>query len=276
MSVNNLGWLVSEEDEKRIQSFSLMDDDFFSEVFDGDTDALEYLLNVILQRNDIEVIDVKTQVEYHSAGRRSITLDVRAIDKTGKIYDVEVQRSEGGASPRRGRVHSSMIDRTLLKKGQDFDEIADAYVIFITEFDKYELGKPMYHVERRVEEKDLEPYGDGSYIIYVNGEFRDTEHPIGKLMHDFNCTKADDMLIPVLAKGVRYYKETEGGRAKLCKKMEDMRNESAVKATIVAYDEVGIKDEAEIITRLQKRFQFVTPETVKRYMGQLRESAVIR
>ena len=62
----------------------------------------------------------------------------------------------------------------------------------------------------------------------------------------------------------------------MCKKMEDMRNESAVKATIVAYDEVGIKDEAEIITRLQKRFQFVTPETVKRYMGQLRESAVIR
>ena len=61
----------------------------------------------------------------------------------------------------------------------------------------------------------------------------------------------------------------------MCKALEDMCRESAVKATIVAYDEVGIRDESDIIHRLQNRFTSISPETVRTYMSQLRESAVI-
>ena len=40
-------------------------------------------------------------------------------------------------------------------------------------------------------------------ILYVNGEYRgDSE--IGKLMHDFNCTQADDMTFPLMAEKTRY------------------------------------------------------------------------
>ena len=41
-------------------------------------------------------------------------------------------------------------------------------------------------------------------------------------MHDFQCTNADDMLNAVLAKEVRYMKETEEGRASMCEMMEQM------------------------------------------------------
>lgn len=55
---------------------------------------------------------------------------------------------------KRARFHSSMIDRTLLSKGEDFEDLVDTYVIFITENDKFGKGIPLYHIERRIEEMD--------------------------------------------------------------------------------------------------------------------------
>ena len=42
------------------------------------------------------------------------------------------------------------------------------------------------------------------------------------LMHDFWCTKADDMISDVLAKEVRYMKESEEGRTSMCEMMENL------------------------------------------------------
>ncbi len=39
-------------------------------------------------------------------------------------------------------------------------------------------------------------------------------------MHDFRCTSSVDMFYDVLKKGMRHYKETEGGREKVCKAIE--------------------------------------------------------
>lgn len=216
-----------EKDLQRIANFRLMDDDFMSEVFDDNISAVELLLSIILERSDLKVISVQAQAEYKSATMRSIKLDVKAEDISGKIYDIEIQRSDHGSGVKRARVHSSMIDRTLLEKGQDFDEITDTYVIFITENDKFKLGAPIYHIERTIRELENESFGDGSHIIYVNGEYRNTQTPIGKLMHDFNCKNADDMLYPQLSQSVRYYKESQGGKDNMCRELERMREETA-------------------------------------------------
>ncbi|MEE0810726.1 hypothetical protein [Blautia sp.] len=123
-----------------------------------------------------------------------------------------------------------MIDRTLLSKGEDFEDLVDTYVIFITENDKFGKGIPLYHIERRIEEMDYTLFGDGAHIIYVNGEYRNMEHPVRSLMHDFNCKEAKDIVNPLLAEEVRYLKETEGGRSQMCKLLEEMRKEVAVEA----------------------------------------------
>ena len=44
----------------------------------------------------------------------------------------------------------------------------------------------------------------------------------GLWMHDFWCTTADNMFNDVLAKEVRYMKETEEGRTSMCEMMEKM------------------------------------------------------
>jgi len=219
--------VTNENDLQKIKELRLMDDDFFSEALDGKTEAVEYILNTVLERDDIKVKSTKAQVEYKSATKRSIKLDIQAEDVNGRLMDIEIQRSDRGSGVRRARFHSSMIDRSLLSKGDDFEDLVDTYVIFITEKDKFGMGIPLYHIERKISEMDNALFGDGAHILYVNGEYRNLEHPVGSLMHDFNCKDAKDMVNPLLAEEVRYLKETEGGRSQMSRILEEMRNEVA-------------------------------------------------
>ena len=223
--------VTSENDLQKIKELRLMDDDFFSEALDEKTEVVEYILNTILERDDIKVKSTKAQVEYKSATKRSIKLDIQAEDVNGRLMDIEIQRSDRGSGVRRARFHSSMIDRALLSKGDDFEDLVDTYVIFITEKDKFGMGIPLYHIERKISEMNNALFGDGAHILYVNGEYRNLEHPVGSLMHDFNCKDAKDMVNPLLAEEVRYLKETEGGRSQMSRLLEEMRNEVAEKAT---------------------------------------------
>ena len=222
--------VTNENDLQKIKDLRLMDDDFFSEALDGKTEAVEYILNTVLERDDIKVKSTKAQVEYKSATKRSIKLDIQAEDVHGRLLDIEIQRSDRGSGVRRARFHSSMIDRSLLSKGDDFEDLVDTYVIFITEKDKFGMGIPLYHIERKISEMDNALFGDGAHILYVNGEYRNLEHPVGSLMHDFNCKDAKDMVNPLLAEEVRYLKETEGGLSQMSRILEEMRNEAAEKA----------------------------------------------
>ena len=52
-----------------------------------------------------------------------------------------------------------------------------------------------------------------------------------RLMHDFNCKDAKDMVNPILAEEVRYLKGREGGQNQMCRLLEEMRNEAAEEAT---------------------------------------------
>ena len=213
-----------------IKGLRLMDDDFFSEALNGKIAPVEYILQTILERYDIRVQRTEAQVEYKSATKRSIKLDIQAVDAEGRVMDIEVQRADKGASVRRARFHSSTIDRSLLEKGDEFDALVDTYVIFITEHDKFGAGLPLYHVERTIPELGHTPFGDGAHIIYVNGMFRDLNHPVGRLMHDMHCTRADDILNPLLAEEVRYLKETEGGNTTMCRAVEELAKEFAEEA----------------------------------------------
>ena len=126
-----------QELNKTIDDFSLFDDDFMSVVFERNIEATEFLLNTILERGDMNVIEVIGQREYKSPviGGRSIRIDIYAKDSKGKIYDIEVQRADEGADVHRARFNSSMIDTRMLKESQKFMELHESYVIFITKND---------------------------------------------------------------------------------------------------------------------------------------------
>lgn len=218
---------INAELEKAIDDLTLFDDDLMSKVFDGNIEAAELLLKIILERDDITVKRVKGQVELKSAypNGRNIKLDIVAVDDKGVQFDVEVQRNTKGSHIKRARYHQSMMDSRLLKKKQEFKSINDTYVIFICQHDKFKANEPIYHVDKMIRETG-EAFDDGAHIIYVNGKYRGQDD-FGRLAHDFNCKKADSIYFKPLADGVRHFKETEEGRDVMCESFTKLADKVA-------------------------------------------------
>ena len=141
-----------------------------------------------------------------------------------------MQKAGDGADPHRARYHSSVLDLENLHSGQEFKDLPDTYTIFITEKDFFGRGKPVYPVER-INLAAGSFFEDGEHILYVNGQYRG-DSDLGRLMHDFNCTRADDMEFELMAERTRYLKENPEGVRQMCKVMEDMRNESLKEAAL--------------------------------------------
>ena len=219
-----------QEDLQRLRGFRLLDDDFLTKCFEGDTASIELVLQIILGKPDLKVLDVRTQVFVENLLNRSVRLDILATDSIGAKLNVEVQRSDKGAGRKRARYNSSMMDANLLKKGDDFDKLPETWVIFITENDVIGKGLPLYPIERCFIGTG-ERFEDGSHILYVNGAYRG-DTPIGKLMHDFSCTDAADMYYGTLADRVRFFKESKEGIEIMCRAMEDMRNQTLKEGAI--------------------------------------------
>lgn len=81
LSVENESETNVQELNKTVDDFSLFDDNFMSIVFDRNIEATEFLLNIILERDDMEVMEVIGQREYKNpvVGGRSIRISMRKI-----------------------------------------------------------------------------------------------------------------------------------------------------------------------------------------------------
>ncbi len=196
---------INQTNLEYIQNFCLLDDIFMTKCFEDDIPCVELVLRIILNKDDLQVTEAHTQDFLANLRNRSVRLDVLATDSTGKKYNIEIQRADKGAGEKRARYHSSLLDSKIMQKGSDFDDLPETYIIFITENDVMKKGLPLYRIERcNLDTNEI--FNDGAHIIYVNGAYRD-DTPLGWLMHDFSCKKADDMKYKTLADKVRFLKE---------------------------------------------------------------------
>ena len=202
--------------------FSLMDDAFMSAFFDGNTEDVQFVLRIIMDKPRLTVRSVESQKSFSNLHGRSLRLDVVAEDENETLYNIEIQRASEGAGRKRARYHSSMLDANVLRPGEDFESLPESCVIFITEKDVLKDGLPLYNIERTVTDSG-KPFKDGSRIIYVNGSKQD-DTALGKLMHDFKCADPDRMINSTLAAHVKAFKTSEGGTAKMCEFSEKMYN----------------------------------------------------
>ena len=242
---------------QRIRGLRLIDDVFMTVCFDGNIEGAQLLLSIILDRDDLTVTEVKAQKVMKNLKGRDVWLDILATDKEGALYNVEVQRADAGADRKRARYHSSMLDSNMLAHGEEWADIRESYVIFITENDVLGLNKPIYHIDRYISECDYLPFNDGEHIIYVNGAMKGSDTALAKLMSDFFCTEAKDMNYKALSEKVRYFKESEKGVERMFDSLEDMRNE--------VWNES--KNATRIETALKMIADGVTLEKIAEYTG---------
>ena len=75
---------------------------------------MEFLLQIILKRDDLKVTSVSSQYVIKNLQGRSVRLDILAVDRQNQVYNIEIQRDDKGAGVKRARYNSSLIecDRT--------------------------------------------------------------------------------------------------------------------------------------------------------------------
>ena len=179
-----------EDDLQRLRGFRLLDDDFMSKVFE-DKKCAEFLLRIILNRDDLEVKKSNSQYSIKNLQGRSVRLDILAVDKKNRAYNIEIQRNDKGAGVKRARYNSAVIDANVTEPGEKYEKLNETYVIFITENDVLERGLPIYHIDRVIKETG-EVFQDESHNIYVNSQMRN-DTALVKLMHYFSFTSAKDI-----------------------------------------------------------------------------------
>ena len=211
-----------------IKRFRLMDDDFMSKCLENAPECIELMLRIILGKKDLKVVKPQTEYPIKSPQGRGVRFDVFARDSEGREYDIEIQRSNEGAEPKRARYNSALMDANALKSGEDIGKLRDTYVIFITENDVMGRGQEVY-VYDRTEKVSGEHLGDGTHIIYVNGATRSATE-IGRLVHDLLCRDAAEMYFDVLRKQVSQFKNSEEGRRVMCEAVERIAERRAVLA----------------------------------------------
>ena len=209
---------VSLRIRREIRKLTLMDNAFMNLVLEDNIPCTEEILKVILGKDDISVKSVRTQKMFQGFSR-SVYLDVYAEDSKGVIYNIEIQQADDGADARRTRFHTGMIDVHALKAGQDFRELPEVYVIFITRNDVLGLNQAIYTIHKYIDGA-LKRFDDGAHVIYINGSAEDDGTEIWKLIHDLRSTEAKDMYLPKLSERVRFFKEDEEGEIKIkgCRK----------------------------------------------------------
>ena len=100
-----------------LKDLTLMSDSFMRAVLKNPK-CTEEVLRIILNKNQLQVIDQRLQADYKNLQGRSAILDCVAVDREHNLYNVEIQQKREGASPKRARYHSGLLDMNFLEPGE--------------------------------------------------------------------------------------------------------------------------------------------------------------
>lgn len=96
--------------------------------------------------------------------------------------------------------------------------------VFISRFDIFKGGLPLYHVDRVIRENG-KTVDNGFTEVYVNAKIRDGSE-VSELMEVFVEDDAYNDKFPVTSSIKRRFKETEEGQELMCEIMEKLCSEA--------------------------------------------------
>jgi len=209
--------LTFEEKEAKVRELRPIDDVFF-EVLASNKGVCEEILRTIMEDPSLTVIDVIVQSSERNLYGRSIRLDALCTLGNGELVNIEVQRSDNDDHLKRARYNASMITVRESQTGEKFAEIAEVYIVYISEFDFLNDGRTTYHIDKVVRETGR-IVDDGLHEIFVN-TVNDDGTPISELMSCFTREEVDHPEFPRLSEEVHKLKHTVGGVRSVCKVMQ--------------------------------------------------------
>ena len=105
---------------------------------------------------------------------KSIRLDVYVEDDSGRVFDIEMQAAnmEDDELALRTRYYQSMIDQSILEKGQSYGMLRESYIIFVCAFDPFGLDLRRYTFRNRCDERPDLALSDRAVRIFLNARGR--------------------------------------------------------------------------------------------------------
>ncbi|MCR4901048.1 MAG: PD-(D/E)XK nuclease family transposase [Treponema sp.] len=219
----------------RVRAMRFFDDEFMSAAFSGDIKTTQLLIRILLNRNDLTVTKSMSQIQKTNLFGKSVKLDIVAEDIFKTEYNIEIQRADAGAGARRIRYHQAMLDSHTIQKGGTYKDLPNLYIIFILEHDIFEKKLPVYKVNKslniQADYGNNLPFDDDCNIMYINGEYKGDD-PLGRLLHDFSTSNADEMYYEEFAERMRFLKQDERGvemASRIVEEYGDIRAAEALK-----------------------------------------------
>ena len=193
-------------------------------------ECVNEMIDIILGRH-IHIDEHHVEHYMSNIKGREAQFDIYAKSEKMRI-NIEIQRKEKGATPKRGRYNLSLIDTQEIKKSSEYEEVPESYMIFICEGDYFKRGLPIYHIHSYIDETE-EKVNIGQEMIYVNGDYQDEDTVLGRLIHDFHCIDPNEMYSEVLKKWVKYYKEERKGVIEMCEICEQLKEMGRVEGELI-------------------------------------------
>ena len=155
---------------KTWEELTIQDNFLFQKVMQNKR-ICKHLIELILQIKIKEISFPETEKTMGARyDRKSIRLDVYVEDETGRVFNIEMQCTDGpdDALAKRTRYYQGSIDMDLLEKGHMYEELKPTFIIFICTFDPFHQGLPIYTFRNRCIEQEGLELGDQTTKLFLN------------------------------------------------------------------------------------------------------------
>lgn len=133
--------MKSEEYATWAKMLNPIDDDLFKKMAE-DKDFCQEIIRVILNKPDIQVLELKHQDSIKNLQGRSVVLDARCVDALDNHFAVEVQKSDNDDHQRRVRYNASCVTANITAPGSNFKNVPNLCSIYISKRDFSKVVKP--------------------------------------------------------------------------------------------------------------------------------------
>ena len=205
-----------------------MDNELFKRAFRERPDLAEHLLRGLLSMPDLKVVKSTTQDRIYDKNSKSVILDCLCTDSEGKRYDIEVQNDASKSLGRRARAYGSILDSNIFEASQEYEELPDRYIIFITREDFLKNGRQVTVLAMRDEEGKSEDES-GMYHVYGCINNRDENTEAGRVLSDMSCTRAESMYYDGYRERMEDFKVRKEGVREMTGVLEQIMNEGLEK-----------------------------------------------
>ena len=167
-----------EQQKALVRRMNIIDDQFFQKIAE-DKEVCEELLQILLDKPDLQIIEVQTQRKLPNLQARAVILDALCKDANGNLFNIEVQKddkkrnhSKAEEYQKRVRFNLASMDTSFTEKGTEFHNLPDLYAVFISQIDPFGKHHAAYHIRRSLAETETTVY-NGINEIYINTASKD-------------------------------------------------------------------------------------------------------